>query len=138
MQKIGKHLVLFLIGGLIYYVLELVFRGHSHPAMIVVGGLCFLLIGGINEYIPWEMPLWQQSLIGALLVTAVEFVSGVILNVWLGLHIWDYSNMPFNILGQICLPFTLLWLALSLVGIILDDWLRYWFWGEERPHYRII
>lgn len=138
MQKIGKHLVLFLIGGLIYYVLELVFRGHSHPAMIVVGGLCFLLIGGINEYIPWDMPLWQQSLIGALLVTAVEFVSGVILNVWLGLHIWDYSNMPFNILGQICLPFTLLWLALSLVGIILDDWLRYWFWGEERPHYRII
>lgn len=79
--------------------------------------------------------IWKQMLICSIIITAVEFTSGLILNVWLGLGIWDYSNMPFNILGQICLPFTLLWYVLSAPAIILDDYLRYWIFGEEKPHY---
>ena len=45
--------------------------------------------------------------------------------------------MPFNLLGQICLPFTLLWVALSIVAVVLDDWLRYWLFGEDRPTYTL-
>ena len=44
--------------------------------------------------------------------------------------------MPFNLLGQICLPFAVAWLALAAVAIVLDDYLRYWLFGEEKPRYR--
>lgn len=53
-----------------------------------------------------------------------------------GVGIWDYSNMPFNIIGQICLPFTVAWYILSLLAIVLDDHLRYWIFGEEKPRYK--
>lgn len=135
LKTVLKVAVLLFIGGLIYCGLEIAWRGHTHWTMGVVGGICFVLIGGINEWLPWTMPLYQQGLIGSGIVTAAELVSGLILNVWLGLDIWDYSTMPLNFMGQICLPFCLLWILLSVVAVVLDDWLRYWIFGEERPHY---
>ncbi len=130
-----RPLILIGIGGLLYVLVELAFRGRSHWTMFYVGGLCFWLIGLINEVLPWEMPLWKQCIIGAVIVTAIEFLAGCIINLWLGWDVWDYSNMPFNVLGQICLPFSLLWILLSAVAIVLDDHLRYWMYGEEKPHY---
>ena len=137
LKAILKHAVLALCGGCVYFLIEMAWRGHSHWTMAVLGGVCFVLIGDINEFIPWNMPLILQGAIGSGIVTVLELVSGIILNLWLGLGIWDYSNMPFNLLGQICLPFTLLWVALSIVAVVLDDWLRYWLFGEDRPHYKI-
>lgn len=131
-----RPLVLWGIGGLLYVLCELVFRGRSHWTMFIVGGLCFWLIGLINEVIPWDMPIWQQCIIGALIVTVIEFIAGCIINIWLGWQVWDYSGLPFNILGQVCLPFTVLWCILAAVGIILDDYLRYWLFGSDRPHYK--
>ena len=55
-----------------------------------------------------------------------RFKCGVIVNIWLGWNIWDYSNTPFNILGQVCLPFALIWFVLAHAAIVLDDYLRYW------------
>ena len=137
LKAILKHAVLALCGGCVYFLLEMAWRGHSHWTMAVLGGVCFVLIGDINEFIPWNMPLVLQGAIGSGIVTLLELVSGIILNLWLGLGIWDYSNMPFNFLGQICLPFSLLWVALSVVAVILDDWLRYWLFGEDRPTYTL-
>lgn len=130
-----RPLLLIGIGGLLYVLVELAFRGRSHWTMFLVGGLCFWLIGLINEVLTWEMPLWKQCIIGAVIVTAMEFLAGCIINLWLGWDVWDYSNMPFNVLGQICLPFSLLWVLASAVAIVLDDHLRYWMYGEEKPHY---
>ena len=130
-----RPLVLCSIGGLLYVLCELVFRGRSHWTMFVVGGLCFWLIGLINEVIPWNMPVWLQCIIGAVIITTVEFIAGCIINIWLGWQVWDYSGLPFNILGQVCLPFTVLWTFLSAVCIILDDYLRYRLFGEDKPHY---
>ena len=132
-----KIFILFLIGGFIYVAIELGFRGHSHWTMFLLGGLCFILIGGLNNYIPWEMSIIKQGIIGALIVTSLEFIFGLILNLYLNLGIWDYSNMPFNILGQICLPFSIAWFFLSLIAIFVDDWLRYVLFKEERPHYHL-
>lgn len=137
LKAILKHAVLALCGGCVYFLIEMAWRGHSHWTMAVLGGVCFALIGDINEFIPWNMPLVLQGAIGSGIVTLLELVSGIILNLWLGLGIWDYSNMPFNFLGQICLPFSLLWVALSVVAVILDDWLRYWLFGEDRPTYTL-
>lgn len=132
-----KPLTLISVGGFLYVLLELIFRGRSHWTMFLVGGLCFWLIGLINEIIPWEMPLWKQCVIGAIIITSVEFVAGCIINILLGWQVWDYSNLPFNIWGQICLPFAVLWFFLSAVAIVLDDYLRYRLFGEEKPHYKV-
>ena len=137
MRKIYKLLILFIIGGCIYTLMEFLWRGYSHPAMIIVGGVCFLAIGSINEIIPWEMPLFLQSIIGGIIITTVELISGCILNLWLNLGIWDYSNMPFNFKGQICLAFSVLWCFISTFGIILDDFLRWKLFGEDKPFYFI-
>ena len=121
-----KYITLGATGGLLYILIETAWRGYSHWTMFVLGGLCFLALGLINEVLPWEVPLWQQVLIGACIV-----------NLWLGWDVWDYSGMSGNILGQICPQYFLLWLPVSLVGIILDDWLRYLWWGEEWPRYKL-
>ena len=136
-KKLLKFLELFCFGGITYNAIELNARGYTHWTMFIVGGICFYLIGAINEVIPWSMAFWKQCVIGGCIVTAIEFASGCIINIWLGWHVWDYSNMPFNILGQICLPFSLLWCVVSAVAIVCDDYLRYWFFNEEKPVYKL-
>lgn len=133
-----KEAILAIIGGITYVIIELIWRGHSHISMFILGGICFVVIGLINEVFPWDFGLLWQSLIGSVIITACEFITGVIVNIWLGLGVWDYSTLPFNILGQICLPFSLLWIIISYLAIILDDYLRYWIFNEEKPHYKFM
>lgn len=136
-MKSIKELILFLIGGFIYLGIELLYRGYSHWTMFLLGGLCFLIIGALNENFEWELSFIKQSCIGAIAVTALEFIFGIVFNIILQLNIWDYSELPLNILGQICLPFTFIWFLLSAIAIVLDDWLRYWLFKEEKPHYHL-
>ena len=143
MKRMVKPATLFCVGGSIYITIEILWRAFrgtdpTHWTMFVLGGLCFLAIGTINECFAWEMPFWLQSTIGALSVLALEFIFGCILNIWLGLNVWDYSDIPMNILGQVCLPFAFAWLLLAAVGIVLDDYLRYWLFNEEKPKYRFV
>lgn len=52
----------------------------------------------------------------ALLTTALEFVTGFVLERVFHDKWWDYSDMPFNIKGYVCLKFTILWgLAASFI-----------------------
>ena len=137
MKLLLKNAVLYSVGGIIYYLIEILWRGHSHWTMCLLGGFCFLCIGLINEFFTWEIKIWNQAIYGTALITVLEFFSGCIINIWLGWNVWDYSNVPFNVLGQICLPYIILWFPLTIVGILLDDYLRYWLFNEEKPHYKI-
>ena len=132
-----KYLFLGFIGGFTYYNIELIYRGYSHISMFLLASFLFIIIGLINEFLSWDTPLFIQSIIGAIIVTVFEFITGCIVNLWLGLNIWDYSNEPLNVMGQICLPFTLIWIVLSCIAIILDDYLRYYIFNEEKPHYKV-
>ena len=134
-KSILKYFVLGWFGGSTYCSLEVIFRGRSHWSMVVLAFILFLLIGSLNNLFPWEMSLAKQGIIGACMVTVLEFITGCIVNIWLGWNVWDYSNMPLNILGQVCLPFSLLWILLSIVCIIVDDYLRYLMFNEQMPHY---
>ncbi|GHU87343.1 hypothetical protein FACS1894202_01450 [Clostridia bacterium] len=136
--KLFRYITLWLYGGFLYYAIELFWRGYSHLSMFVVGSVCFLLLGSINNWLPWSLGLLWQCLIGAAIVTVIELISGLILNVWLGLEVWDYSALPFNLWGQICALYALLWLPMSALGIVLDDWLRHWIFGERKPKYKLI
>ena len=138
MSKFLRLMTLWLWGGFVFYCIELLWRGYSYPSMFVVGGVCFLVIGGINNYLPWSVGLVWQALIGGTAVTVIELISGIVLNIWLGLGIWDYSHLPFNVLGQICLLYSLIWVVLSAAGIFLDDYLRWKLYGEQRPKYTLI
>ena len=138
LKQILKLCILALIGGITYVLIELAWRGYSHISMFILGALCFVLLGGINEFLPWELGFAWQMLIGAGIVTILELIVGIVVNVWLGLEVWDYSNLPFNFMGQICLPFSFAWTLLSGVAIVVDDYLRYWLFGEEKPHYKIL
>ena len=137
MKRAFKYLFLWLTGGLIYIGIELLFRGYSHWTMFVLGGICFVCLGLINELIPWKMPLTKQMLIGTVIITYFEFITGCVVNIWLGWGIWDYSNIPGNIMGQICPIFSFLWFWISGAAILLDDWLRYWIFHEEKPYYTL-
>ena len=131
-KNIIKYIILGGIGGITYIIIELLYRGYSHWSMFIV----FIFIVLINEFISWNMELWKQMLIGSGIVTVLEFISGYILNIKLGWLIWDYSNVPFNIMGQICLPFSIAWFFISFIAIVADDYLRYWLFNEEKPHYK--
>lgn len=134
-KSILKYFILGWFGGSTYCSLEVIFRGRSHWSMVVLAFILFLLIGSLNNLFPWEMSLAKQGIIGACMVTVLEFITGCIVNIWLGWNVWDYSNMQLNILGQVCLPFSLLWILLSIVCIIVDDYLRYLMFNEQMPHY---
>lgn len=138
MSRFLKPLILTVIGGFTYLLVELLWRGHSHWTMFIVGGLCGYIIGLINEIFSWELAIWKQVLIGASAVTIVEFISGCIINLVLDWNVWDYSNLPFNLLGQVCLYFFFLWMPLVLLWIFADDYLRYWLFHEEKPRYSLL
>jgi len=138
MKTAIKYIVLLCAGGALYACCELLFRGYTFMEMALVGGICFILCGLVNECMEWETPLQIQMLICAVIVTAVEFISGIVLNIWLGLDMWDYSQMKYNIMGQICTQFFAIWYCLALPAIILDDWMRWKIFGEEKPKYYFI
>ena len=118
-----KELILLIIFGITYCGIEILYRGRTHISMLFVGGLCAVLIGMINEITP-KMNIILQMFIGAVIVTIIEFFSGYIINIILGLNVWDYSNLMFNYKGQISLMFTVIWFFLSAPVIYLDDKLR--------------
>ena len=132
-----RYTLLFLLGGFSYCFIEILSRGYSHISMLIAGGICFVLIGNLNRKRK-DMSLVGQMFLSAIIITGIELVTGLIVNVWLGLEVWNYSSLPYNFMGQICLLYTNIWFFLSILGILLDDYTRYWLMGEEKPHYKIL
>ena len=135
MSRVLKVLTIWFLMGMVYFVIEGIWRipkgGDANISMLFVGGLCGLLIGSINQ-IPkfYNMSVFKQSLIGTGIVLVIEYTAGYILNIKMGLDIWDYSDMFFNINGQICLEFGLIWLLIMPAAIWLEDFIRFKFWNE--------
>ncbi len=138
MKKMSEYLFLWAVGGCLYYSFEIIFRGFSHWSMFILGGLCFLFFYIQGSSLDWKDPLWKQLIRCTIFVTAMEFITGIIVNKWLRLSVWDYSNMPFQLFGQICLPFVLIFSGLSAAGILLSGYLGYWIFGEAKPYYHVL
>lgn len=128
-------------GGTVYFLLEVVFKtitGHSERVswtMLVVATLLTIVIERCGEQFPWECPLLAQALICTVVITLVELLSGIIINRVLLMNVWDYSNLPYNFLGQICLRYSALWFLLSLIFIPIFDWLRWVLDCGDKPRY---
>lgn len=134
-NQVSKYAFLMWFGGSFYVTLEVFFRARSHWSMFLLAGIVFIAIGLLNELWTWRTSLVLQILIGTLIATIGEFITGCIVNLWLGWNVWDYSNLPFNLLGQICPQFIALWIPISFIAVIIDDVIRWRFFDEEKPHY---
>ena len=128
-----QHLLLGSLGGFAYGALELLYRGRTHGSMVLAGALSFWMVGMINEAAPW-MPLPAQAIWGAALITALELLTGLAVN--RRLTVWNYTACPCNFRGQICLPYSLLWVPLALTAVFLDDALRLLLFHQAPPVYR--
>ena len=114
LNGISKRGLVFTLGGLIYALIEISARGYTHWSMVLTGGLCLVLMYEVN--IRTNFNWWIKYLIGATIITTLEFIVGVIVNLIMHWNVWDYSYLPFNILGQICLPYFFIWYLVSIVG----------------------
>ncbi|MBE6786971.1 MAG: hypothetical protein E7537_01330 [Ruminococcaceae bacterium] len=110
------NLILFPIGALGYGLIEILWRGYTHPSMLTLGGFCFVLFSKIGE--KWRNAgLFFKGFIGSSVVTFLELIFGLIFNIFLKKNVWDYSKMPFNFKGQICLLYSFFWGILSVIFI---------------------
>jgi len=152
-ENFKRFLWLFMSFGIVYVFIEVMYTailgdragslnvpylalvGVSSFPMFIVGGLTGILLGLIgNIKTKWGEPNKLVLILGTgFMITAIEFVCGVILNVWLGLNIWDYSNHFGNLLGQISISMSGIWVLVSAVGHYLDDWLKWVYWDEKTP-----
>lgn len=137
LKYLGKEFILFLIGGLIYFGIEIAARGFSHWTMFLLGGFCFVIIGLLNEMYTWNMLIQHQCLIGGIVITLSEFIVGCIVNRTLHWNVWDYSDRPLNLCGQICLQNSIYWVFLSGVAVFADDFIRHKLFHERYPKYYI-
>ena len=110
-MKFGKHFLLFTLGGVSYLGVELLWRGWTHPSMFFAGGSCFLLLGRLDNAQP-RLPTVPRAMVGAGIITGIELLAGMLVN--RSYNVWDYRNVPLNFHGQICLPFSLMWIPVSL------------------------
>lgn len=136
-KQLAKYAYLFWFGGSFYVTLEVIYRQYSHISMLILAGLVFIIIDLLNEIWGWETSLILQILVGTVIATIGEFITGCVVNLWLGLNVWDYSNLPFNLYGQVCLQFTLIWMPIILLAIVLGDVIRWRFFDEEKPRYKL-
>ncbi len=106
-------MIIFAAGAIGYAFFEIMFRGYTHWTMMLTGGACVLTIYYLNQQFP-RTPLLLRALGGTLVILLFEFLVGLIVNIWFGWEVWDYSDVPGNILGQICPLFSGAWFILSL------------------------
>ncbi len=122
--ELFRQFVIMLYGGFIYGAVEILYRGHTHPSMFILGGLSLVWVGGLNCFFRRRLPIPVQMAIGSVIITLGEFVCGMIVNVGFGMHVWDYSKLPFNLYGQVCLLFMMIWFFFSFVAIKTEDFIR--------------
>jgi uncharacterized membrane protein len=131
-MKVLKFLPIFAIGGVGYGIIEILWRGYTHWTMLIAGGLCFSLLYIIENR--FHVPRWQKWIMGGAVITAVEFVSGGIINILLGWNVWSYDNMGLNLMGQICPVYSMLWTILSVPVMGLCGGLEKGVFGRGKTH----
>ncbi len=114
---IDKYLFWFCFGGVAYGLIEVAFRGYTHWSMIITGGSAVLSLFIINE--ASRLNIFLKALWGAAVITALEFTVGIIVNKIFNYGVWDYTNLPFNFMGQISLIFSTCWYLLSFAAFVL-------------------
>ena len=132
-----KNTILFLIGFCVYITIEVLYRGFSYPLMGLCAGIAIVILDKINDLISWNVDVLWQCLFGALLITLMELIIGKMFIAGYLPVMWDYSSVPLNYQGIVCVPFSVVWMALSFVAIIVADAINYYVFKEKPvPYYK--
>lgn len=123
MYSIRELSLIFLIGGLAYGLLEILFRGYTHWTMLVTGGLCFLIFYILNFILKTDS-LWVRCIIAMIIITTLELIVGVIVNIILKWNVWDYSKMFMNFMGQICALYSGIWFSMGVPMTYIANYLK--------------
>ncbi len=123
MKQKKADLLLFPLGAMGYGTIEILWRGHTHWSMLCAGGICFVVFGKISEKMK-HLNLVLKAVLGGIFITLIEFVFGIIFNVFFKKNVWDYSKIPFNFMGQICLLYSAFWCILSAFFIPIAGFLK--------------
>ena len=62
-------------------------------------------------------------ILGLILASAWEYIMAAFYEEVLGARFWDYNNLPFNVHGRVCLPFSIAW---GFLSIPLVRWVHPW------------
>lgn len=117
-----EFLSIYVFGAIGYGTLETLWRGYTHWTMILTGGFCCCLMHLIATRM--NEPLWKKWIMCMAVVTAVEFAVGCAVNLRLGWHVWDYSDLTLNLMGQICPLFSFFWFLLSIPCVYVSRLLK--------------
>lgn len=117
-MKAARYILPFLMGSLLYALVEITARGYTHWTMVLTGGAVLTLLSVLFETAP-PMPMPLLLLCGGLVITAAELSVGVLVNLRLGWDVWDYTDQPLNLRGQICPLFSLFWCLICIPARIL-------------------
>lgn len=113
MKRLKGDCFLFTLGGLAYALIEILYRHRTHWTMAVTGGVAFVSLFRFWKSRPL-MKTFRKCICGSAIITCIEFFTGCIVNLKLKLNVWDYTNCRFNIKGQICPFYSILWALLCL------------------------
>ena len=106
------------------------------------GPICPVYGIGVGVVVQFLTPVENNIVLlyisSTILVTVIEGITGFLLEKIFHNKWWDYSDQPFQLFGQICLPFTILFSGLCALGIFLAAYLLYWLYGEEKPQFHVL
>lgn len=143
MKKISKIFFTWFLGGILYVTMEILMRGYSHFSMFICGGFCFSLVGYmgkrvLEQNLGMEKAIVLIMILGTMIITTLELFTGIVVNIILNMEVWDYSDMKYNVLGQICPLFSGLWALISLPCVYINSMVRKYIYGEELDYIRPI
>ena len=115
--------IIFLIGGIGYGIIEIIFRGYTHWSMVVTGGICFLLFYILN-FILKTNSIFVRCLIAMFIITTLELIVGIIVNIVLKWNVWDYSNRFMNFMGQICVLYSSIWFSMGIPMTYISNYIK--------------
>lgn len=136
MSNISKKIISFFIGGILYFIIEIMTRGYSHYSMFICGGISYVFVGIAGRWIleknrrP-EIAIASIMLVGSMIITTMELLTGIIVNIVFDMRVWDYSNIEYNVMGQICPAFSVLWALISLPCVYIDSVIRKFIFCEK-------
>lgn len=138
MKKLFKYVVIFVFSGLVYILLELLYRQRTDVTMFLLAGMCGLIFASLNNIYTYELDFSIQVFISTIAITIGEYIFGVLFNA--DYHIWDYRNLKYNINGFISLEFILVWVIIAIFGIPLLDYIEWKYFGYKKdtpPYYKV-
>ena len=114
----SEYTVMFIIGAVCYGLIEILWRGYTHWTMLLTGGACMAIMHWINQR-HYNLDLWRKC---GLCITVIEFAVGWLVNIKLDMMVWDYSDRFLNVMGQICLEYSVCWYFLSIPIIMTSNY----------------